>query len=535
MLTIRPQPRSIIAGRAAWVRTNGAGEHRREHRVPALQREVDDGCDVLEAGRVDEDVEPSVPLDDVGDHRPAGLGIGEVDRCGVGPRQAGRRLPSPGLVAVGDDDCCAVGCQDGCDRPADAAGAAGHHGDSVGQRAALPDPVARRAPIRRAQWMIRCPRSRSNRWMRPGASVAWTDWPISRRTSGATRATTVASPRRQLDEGVRADRLEQLDRCAEAADRRARRRLSSGSGRPRPGRRAPRSASRRRAGRGAAASRARSAGPAKRTSTSPSDRSSAPSTRLIFGLPDERGDVEVASGCGRSRGSVPSWTTLPSRMTAIRSDSVIASSWSWVTKTLVVPSVRWRCLTSVRIRLRRPASRLLNGSSSRKTSGSLTSARPSATRCCWPPDIWPGLRFIRWVMSSASATASTRALISAFGRCWSLRPNAMLSNAVRCGIERVVLEHHRHPPLVGRRRRDVLVAEEDPALVEPVEPGDQVEGRALAAARRAEQRDERAGRDVDRQVVDRLDRRRSGARSRPAGGRCRPCAWWLPLVDGGRG
>ena len=34
---------------------------------------------------------------------------------------------------------------------------------------------------------------------------------------------------------------------------------------------------------------------------------------------------------------VPNWTSLPSRMTAIRSDSVIASSWSWVTNTLVVP------------------------------------------------------------------------------------------------------------------------------------------------------------------------------------------------------
>ena len=27
--------------------------------------------------------------------------------------------------------------------------------------------------------------------------------------------------------------------------------------------------------------------------------------------------------------------------------------------------------------------------------GSLTSARASATRCCWPPDIWLGLRFSR--------------------------------------------------------------------------------------------------------------------------------------------
>ena len=57
-------------------------------------------------------------------------------------------------------------------------------------------------------------------------------------------------------------------------------------------------------------------------------------------------------------------------------------------------------------------------------------------------------------------------------------------------VQRVVLEHHRHPPLVGRRLGDVLVAEEDPAVVEAVEAGDQAERGALAAARRAEQGDE---------------------------------------------
>ena len=36
----------------------------------------------------------------------------------------------------------------------------------------------------------------------------------------------------------------------------------------------------------------------------------------------------------------PNWTILPSRITAMKSDSDIASSWSCVTKTLVVPSFR---------------------------------------------------------------------------------------------------------------------------------------------------------------------------------------------------
>ena len=72
-------------------------------------------------------------------------------------------------------------------------------------------------------------------------------------------------------------------------------------------------------------------------------------------------------------------------------------------------------------------------------------------------------------------------------------------------VERVVLEHHRHPPLVGRDVGDVLVAEEDPAAVEAIEARDHAQRRALAAARRAEERDERAVGDLEREVVDGLD------------------------------
>ena len=72
-------------------------------------------------------------------------------------------------------------------------------------------------------------------------------------------------------------------------------------------------------------------------------------------------------------------------------------------------------------------------------------------------------------------------------------------------VERVILEDHRHPTFVGRRVGDVLVAQQDTTLIEPVEPGDQAEGRALAAAGRPEERHEGAGRDGQRQVVDRAD------------------------------
>jgi hypothetical protein len=91
------------------------------------------------------------------------------------------------------------------------------------------------------------------------------------------------------------------------------------------------------------------------------------------------------------------------------------------------------------------------------------------------------------------------------GAVLQLQPEGDVVERREVRIERVVLEDHRHPPFVRRRVGDVLVTQQDAALVEPVEAGDQAEGRALAAARRSEQRDEGAGRDVERQVVDRAD------------------------------
>ena len=79
------------------------------------------------------------------------------------------------------------------------------------------------------------------------------------------------------------------------------------------------------------------------------------------------------------------WTT-PSFITAILSPTVSASSWSWVTKIMVVASLRWISLISVRISTRSAASSAASGSSSRNASGSITIARPSAARCPWPPD-----------------------------------------------------------------------------------------------------------------------------------------------------
>ena len=77
--------------------------------------------------------------------------------------------------------------------------------------------------------------------------------------------------------------------------------------------------------------------------------------------------------------------------------SVLASSWSWVTKIVVRPSRCCRSRSSRRTCTRSLASRFDSGSSSSSTFGSIAMVRASATRCCWPPDSCDGRRSARSV------------------------------------------------------------------------------------------------------------------------------------------
>ena len=84
--------------------------------------------------------------------------------------------------------------------------------------------------------------------------------------------------------------------------------------------------------------------------------------------------------------------------------------------------------------------------------------------------------------------------------------------------ERVaVLERARETvpgPPVRRPARDVAVAERDPALVRPVEPAEHVDERRLAGAVRADQADDLAAAQLERDAAERLDARRTTARQR---------------------
>ena len=70
----------------------------------------------------------------------------------------------------------------------------------------------------------------------------------------------------------------------------------------------------------------------------------------------------------------------------MRSLSVSASSWSWVTKIVVMPTSRWMRFNSICMSTRSALSSALKGSSSSSTRGRVTMARASATRWRWPPE-----------------------------------------------------------------------------------------------------------------------------------------------------
>ena len=123
----------------------------------------------------------------------------------------------------------------------------------------------------------------------------------------------------------------------------------------------------------------------------PSSRTSRAVTKFIAGDPmkpaTNRFTGALNSACG-----VSACCSRPSRSTQTRCPSVIASTWSWVTYTVVTPSRSCSWDSEARMDTRSLASRLDSGSSIRNACGSRTMARPIATRWRWPPDSAAGLR-----------------------------------------------------------------------------------------------------------------------------------------------
>src|SRR5690606_16699713 len=95
----------------------------------------------------------------------------------------------------------------------------------------------------------------------------------------------------------------------------------------------------------------------------------------------------------------------PSARNRTRSAQAAAAG-SWVTMTTVAPRVSTASRSRPRTPVAAPVSRAPVGSSANTTSGAVTRARATATRCCWPPDSSAGRRR---ALSASPTCASTSA------------------------------------------------------------------------------------------------------------------------------
>ena len=99
-----------------------------------------------------------------------------------------------------------------------------------------------------------------------------------------------------------------------------------------------------------------------------------------------------------------------------------------------MPTSCWMRFSSSCISLRSFRSSAPSGSSSSSTRGRLTSARASATRCCWPPESWRGLRLLEPAEADELERLVARAAAARSPRTFCRRrPKATFSKIVRCG------------------------------------------------------------------------------------------------------
>ena len=211
--------------------------------------------------------------------------------------------------------------------------------------------------------------------------------------------------------------------------------------------------------------------------------------------------VSTLRGCSRSISTIPA--TRPGRglMTTTRVERKTASEIECVTKTTVDSMRRQICSSSMFSRSRVISSSAPNGSSISRSGGSKASARAIATRICMPPEschgwwspkpssstrrsIWStrSLRFVRSQPSISSGSATFFATVrqSKSTESWKTIPYSWSSRA----SVRALAVH-----LDGAGRRLDQIA-------------DQAQQRRLAAAGRADQRDELGRLDLQVDLLD---------------------------------
>src|SRR5262249_51607046 len=166
----------------------------------------------------------------------------------------------------------------------------------------------------------------------------------------------------------------------------------------------------------------------------------------------------------------------------MRSAMDSASSWSWVTRMVVIPYSRCRRFTSICISRRRFLSSAPNGSSSSSTFGSVARQRASATRCCWPPESCRGLRVansLMWTSARHLGGARSNALARPFVRLEAVG-DVLGDRHVR--EQCVVLEYDAGAAPAWRQMVDGFAVEQHAAAALADEAGDDAQQRGLAAA-----------------------------------------------------
>ena len=119
---------------------------------------------------------------------------------------------------------------------------------------------------------------------------------------------------------------------------------------------------------------------------------------------------------------------------------------------------------SARISSRSLASRLDSGSSISTSGGSTTIARAIATRCCWPPESWPGsLSLLAVEAHHARAPRRPCARSRPCGRRCMLEAEADVLAHAHVREQRVVLEHHAEAALLRARSVSMRVVVEPDA------------------------------------------------------------------------
>ena len=189
-------------------------------------------------------------------------------------------------------------------------------------------------------------------------------------------------------------------------------------------------------------------------------------------------------------------------MTPSRSASSNASSWSWVTRIVVTPRSRWMVRSARRNSMRILASSAPSGSSSSSTSGLMARARARATRCCWPPESWRGMRLPSPTSPTSSSSSSRQRRRSAAAHLAQRHAELDVVGHRHVLEERVVLEDEADAPFLRGQAGHVAAMQQDAPLVDAGQAGHHVEHGGLAAAAGAEQDKELAVGDLQRDIVD---------------------------------